>query len=322
MILERLVQSVYRNELYKRKDNPLGIFHFGPQDFPGLKTQSYIFSSKQGQVLTGYFYYYENPIADRLLVFDHGMGNGHRAYMREIEILAKAGFLVFSYDHTGCMESGGEGTNGLAQSLSDLDDCLNALRYHNLSADRSVSVIGHSWGGFSTMNICALHPEITHIVSMCGFLSVEQMINQIFRGFLKGYRNSMLQLERSTNPNYAGFHAADSLENTDAKVLLIYCDNDPTVKKRFHYTVLRKALAGKDNIQFLLLHGKEHNPTYTLDAVKYKKEFFTKLQQQQKKDPLRTNQQKQDFMSQFDWYRMTAQDETVWTAILDALKAE
>ena len=119
----KLMEKLYRNNLFIRNDNANGIFYFSASDFDGLQSHGYSFSSSMGHGLKGCFYHYENPAADRLVVFDHGMGNGHRAYMREIERLAKAGFLVFSYDHTGCMESGGESTNGFAQSLKDLNDC-------------------------------------------------------------------------------------------------------------------------------------------------------------------------------------------------------
>lgn len=322
MILETQVQGVYRSQLFCRKDNSSGIFHFSPEDFPGLQTHPYPFSSRHGKVLKGYFYHYDSPIPGRVLVFDHGMGNGHRAYMREIDLLAKAGFLVFSYDHTGCMESGGEGTNGLAQSLSDLDACISVLKNEKALNGRTFSVIGHSWGGFSTMNICALHPDITHVVSLCGFISVEQMINQNFSGFLKKYRDSIYAMERSANPAYVDFRAEESLEKTNANVLLVYSDNDSMVHKKLHYTVLKKALAEKENIRFLLVRGKDHNPTYTADAVKYKNAFFAKMKKQQKNGFLQTAAQKQAFMARFDWNRMTAQDDTVWNVILDALKSE
>ena len=182
MLFEKAVEKMYRAALFVRNDNPSGIFYFSPADFPGLQAHPYTFPAKAGHPLKGYFYHYESPIPGRLVVFDHGLGNGHRAYMKEIEMLAKAGFLVFSYDHTGCMESGGDNTNGFSQSLSDLDDCMTALKAEPGLAGRTFSVMGHSWGGFSTMNISALHREITHVVSMSGFVSVERIINQNFAG--------------------------------------------------------------------------------------------------------------------------------------------
>ena len=241
MIFEKQIEAMYRKNLFTRQDNQGEIFYFAPGDFPGLMAHDYSFKSGAGHDLKGYFYHYSDPIPGRLVVFDHGMGNGHRAYMREIERLCRAGFLVFSYDHTGCMESGGESTNGFATSLSDLDECMKALKAEPALRDRKFSVMGHSWGGFSTMNIPALHPEITHVVSMSGFATVEMIVSQSFSGLLKPYRKTILDLERRSNPGYVDFDAAQSLAKTDAKVLLIYSDDDKIVHPNVHFDYLNSA---------------------------------------------------------------------------------
>ena len=321
MLFEKQIEAMYRNTLFVRQDNPKNIFYFSHEDFPGLHAHPYEFSAKAGHALKGFFYHYDNPIPGRLLVFDHGLGNGHRAYMREIETLAKAGFLVFTYDHTGCMSSGGDSTNGFSQSLSDLDACFNALKQEPALKGRSFCVMGHSWGGFSTMNIAALHPEITHVISMSGFVSVEKIIEQSISGILAPYRKSLLALEARTNPDYVNFNAAESLQNVSAKVLLIYSSNDSVVNKAMHYDTLQKALSGKANIRFLLVHGKDHSPNYTTDAVNYKNQFFAEFQKAAKKKQLETEAKQLAFMAKYDFHRMTAQDPRVWTIILDYLNS-
>ena len=315
-----LIEKLYRSNLYIRNDNPNGIFYFSAADFPGLEANEFDFKSQMGHDLKGYFYHYPNPIPGRLVVFDHGMGNGHRAYLREIEQLARAGFLVYSYDHTGCMRSGGESTNGFAQSLKDLDDCITTLKKEPALSDRSICVMGHSWGGFSTMNIAALHPEITHVVSMSGFVSVRLMLEQIMPGLLKGARKVLYELEKRSSPDYVDFDAVQTLRETKAKVLLIASSNDAVVKKACHFDILHEALAGQENICFFVTEGKGHNPSYTCDAVNYKDDFFAQFQKLVKKKKLETPAQQQAFMSAFDWKRMTEQDEAVWTAIITHLK--
>ena len=317
---KNLIEKLYRSNLFIRNDNPNGIFYFSAADFPGLQAQSYDFKSQMGHDLRGYFYYYENPIPGRLVVFDHGMGNGHRAYLREIECLAKAGFLVYSYDHTGCMRSGGENTNGFAQSLKDLDDCFKALKNEPALQDRTFSVMGHSWGGFSTMNIATLHPEITHVVAMSGFVSVKRILEQTFTGLMKGARKALYELETRSNPGYVEFDAVQSLQKTNAKVLLIDSDDDKVVHNSHHLDVLEHALSGRSNIRFLVTKNKGHNPSYTCDAVRYKDDFFAQFQRQVKKKKLETKQQQEAFMSAFDWWRMTEQDEAVWDVILKHLQ--
>ena len=317
-----LIEKLYRSNLFIRNDNPNGIFYFTAADFSGLQAEPYGFKSQMGHDLQGWFYFYPDPIPKRLVVFDHGMGNGHRAYLREIEMLAKAGFLVYSYDHTGCMASGGESTNGFAQSLKDLDDCITALKKEPALQGRTISVVGHSWGGFSTMNICALHPEITHVVSMSGFISVKRMLAQTFSGLLKGARKPLYELEKSVNGAYADFDAIESLGKTHAKVLLIASADDKVVQKAHHFDVLQRELAEHENIRFLLTEKKGHNPSYTCDAVVYKDDFFARFQKLVKQKKLETKEQQNAFMTSFDWMRMTEQDASVWDKILSHLKDE
>jgi len=321
MIFEKQILNVYRKNLFVRNDNADGIFYFSPEDFPGLQAHPYTFKARAGHDLKGYFYHYPDPIPGRVLVFDHGMGNGHRAYMREIETLAKAGLLVFSYDHTGCMTSGGESCNGFAQSLSDLDACMEALKAEKGLEGYSFSVMGHSWGGFSTMNITALHPEITHVVSMSGFVSVKRIVEQTFDGILKPYRKAILALERQVNDKYAAFDAVESLRGTDAKVLLIYSEDDPVVKKAAHYDPLFRELEGKEDIRFHLEQGKAHNPSYTSEAVRYKDGFFGELTKLRKRGSKVSPEERKAFMESYDWRRMTEQDEKVWDLIVSHLKA-
>ena len=315
-----LIEKQYRSNLFIRNDNPNGIFYFSAADFPGLQAKNYDFQSQDGYALKGWFYYYNNPIPSRLVVFDHGMGNGHRAYLREIERLAKAGFLVYSYDHTGCMASDGESTNGFAQSLKDLDACIAAIKQEPALQDRTISVMGHSWGGFSTMNIPALHPEITHVVSMSGFISVKRMLEQIMPGMLKGMREKLYELERSSNPDYVEYDALQTLSNTTANVLLIASSDDKVVQKNHHFDVLQRELGHRKNIRFYLTENKGHNPSYTCDAVHYKDDFFAQFQKLVKKKKLETKLQQEAFMSGFDWVRMTQQDENVWNQIITHLK--
>ena len=320
MLFEKQIEAMYRKNLYVRQDNAGEIFYFAPEDFPGLQAREYDFKSDAGHDLRGYFYFYGDPIPGRLVVFDHGMGNGHRAYMREIEQLCQGGFLVYSYDHTGCMRSGGQHCNGFATSLRDLDACITALEAEPALRDRTISVMGHSWGGFSTMNIAALHPKITHVVSMSGFASVEKIVGQNFSGLLKPYQKLIMDLERRSNPKYVDFDAAQSLENCDAKVLLIYADDDKIVHKNVHYDYLSSRLSGKKNVRFLVVTGKNHNPSYTTDAVKYKDDFFATYQKRLKK--LTDSPSRKAFMDRYDWRRMTQQDAQVWGAVIAHLKDE
>ena len=128
MIFEKKMLGVYKKNLLKRNDDTGIIFYYDYTDFDGLSAKPYTFVGNRGQQLRGNFYFYGEQRYDRLIVFEHGMGAGHRAYMREIETIARAGYTVISYDKTGCRESEGENIGSFAQSIADLDFCLRSLR--------------------------------------------------------------------------------------------------------------------------------------------------------------------------------------------------
>ena len=319
MLFEKQIIGMYKGMAYTRCDDTGSAFYFSAGDFPGLNCEAYAFTASAGHVLQGYIYNYADPIPGRLVVFDHGFGGGHRSYMKEIEKLCGHGFTVFAYDHTGCMESGGDSPNGMSQSLRDLNDCIATIKADERFAGLDISVVGHSWGGFSTLNIAALHPEISHIVAISGFVSVELLVNSYFGGMLKPYRKPIMALERQANPDFVDFNAVQSLSDSSVKALLIYSDNDKRCHKAVHYDALVAGLKDKKNIRFMLEGRKGHNPNYTADAVNYLEEYLSVLNRKVRKKELETAQQKADFIASFDWNRMTAQDEHVWEEIFRTL---
>lgn len=311
------VKKVYQSKVFPRADENGAVFYYSQEDFPGLQRQAYPFRSSKGHTLSGYLYFREGYRADRLIVFDHGIGSGHRGYLKEIDLLTEHGFRVFAYDHTGCMESGGETTGGLCHSLVDLDDALSALKRDEAFRPLDISVMGHSWGAFSTLNIAAFHPEISHLVAISGFRSFAAMIRQVIP--LKKTGERIYREEAALNPRYSSSDAVEALKNTSAKALILHSKDDPVVSYGKHFAAMREALSDRDTITFYSVDGKRHNPNYTRDAVAYKDAFFKAYRKALKKGKLTTDAEKDAFRNRFDWERMTAQDETVWKVIFDFL---
>ena len=321
MIFEKQVEEAFDKAVRVRCDDMGTAYYFSADDFSGLQKESYVFENQKGDRLQGYFYHYDSPKPYRIVVFDQGMGGGHRSYMKEIERLARDGYLVFSYDHTGCMESQGAHINGFAQSLADLHAALSVLEKDPNYSAYTFSVVGHSWGGYSTLNIAALHPEITHVVAISGFLSVDRMLRQTFGGIMKPYYQRMRDAEHNANPDFADYTAEKSLSEYRGKALVIHSADDRVVHSKDHFRVLKRALGDHENIRFLEVNGKGHNPNYTEDAVRYKDAYLAELKSEGKRGALATEDSKRAFVSKFDWNRMTAQDEAVWAEILSTLNA-
>lgn len=321
MIFEKKVLDIYRGMMFARYDDRGLAFYYSVSDFPGLMTEEYPIPSSEGHTLAGVLYSYPSPRAGRLLIFEHGIGGGHRSYMREIELLCRHGFLVLAYDHTGCMRSGGENTGGLCHSLCDLNDYIAAVSRDSRFGGFDISVVGHSHGGFSALNICAWQPQVSHIVALCGFVSLELMAKTTFPGLLCGYRRPIIELERARNPKFASANAAVSLPSSGAKILAIYSDNDKLCP-RPHFDALSEALDGRPRARVITVHGKGHNPNYTASAVAKLADYSAELSRLKKRHGCEmSDSDRAAFRARFDWAAMTEQDSAVWDVIFDTLDA-
>ena len=307
------VVNTYKSALLTRHDPDGAIFYFSHTDFEGIECEPFKFTGEREQRLQGYFYTKNVTRPNKLVIFEHGMGCGHRAYMREIVTLVEHGYTVFAYDHTGTLLSGGDHVGGFTQSLCDLDSAIKALKAAGRCDGKSIAVIGHSWGGFSTMNIGAFHKDITHLVAMSGFVSPNKIITDML-GKMKKYAPAVFKTEVDYFGGYAYADASLSLLQTDARALIIHSKDDPTVPYS-QFLELEEALEDVKRIEFLPLNGKRHNPNYTVDAVRYKDEFFAELTRFRKKNKNATKEQKETFAARWDWHRMTEQDTNFWAKV-------
>ncbi len=316
MFLKKRLEKIYRSTLFSRHDIEGSIFYFSEADFPGLRKKEYNFKNNKGELLRGWFFSYDGADTERIIVFDHGLSVGHRAYFREIETIAAAGYTVYSFDHTGCTNSEGEGIGGFVTSLSDLDFCIKSLKAD--FPDKKIAVVGHSRGGYSTLNIPAYHPDLTHIVAISGFSSVRDMQEQLIPSIAKKTRDLIFSIEEKESPDYVNASAIETLSKTSVKTMIIHSRDDGTVSIK-QYDKLHSALKDVPNVDFLLVNGKIHNPHYTADAVRYKDAFFKTYKKLKRKKLLETEKQQTEFKNSFDWHRMTAQDDEVWAEIFKHL---
>lgn len=315
----RQIEKTYGSVLFVRHDPDDRVYYFSQGDFPGLLSREYSFENKNGYLLRGQFYFYNDHRTDKLIVFDHGLAPWHKSYLREIEALCRHGYVVYTYDHTGCGDSEGEHIRGLCGSLSDLDDCLCQLESIEELSNMELMVVGHSRGGYSTLNISAFHPQIKKIVAMSGFLSLDVMLRQLLPGILSPLRKYVYQLEHKYNPEYVDCSAIDALLGSDTAALIVHSADDDTVSAKANFHKLKEALADRPNTEFLLLNDRSHNPTFKKEAVDYKNSFFKEFKKVKKRGSLITDEQKAAFIASYDWYKMTEQDFEVWNKIFDFL---
>ena len=311
---------IYKKAFINRYDDDKIIFYYSYKDFPGLKAQPIEFKTPQGYLIKGNIYSYENHDKEDLVIFCHGLGGGHRSYMREIELICSRGYEVLSYDNVGCWESEGENIRGLSEAVNDLVCCIDFLAGSYNLKDRKLHIIGHSWGGYAAGNILNFRRKnIKSVTVISGFASVDTIIFGGYGGKMKIFRNAILRFERKANPKYADCCSVEAFKDTKAKVLLIHSKDDPVCAIACGMDYVRPRV-NNPNVSYLEVEGKFHNPNYTADAVSYLQQSFGEYQNLLKKKKLRTYEEKKAFMDLRDFRRMTEQDPEVWSAIFNNME--
>lgn len=306
---------IYKKAFISRFDDDGIIFYYSYKDFPGLLARPIEFRTPQGYLVKGNIYSYENHDKEDLVVFCHGLGGGHRSYMREIELICQQGYEVLSYDNVGCWESEGENIRGLSEAINDLVCCMDFIAGTEGLKDRNLHVIGHSWGGYAAGNILQHRPaNIKSVTVISGFASVTTVIYGGYGGKLKIFKNGIIAFEKKANPQYADSCSVDSFKDTEAKVLIIHSKDDPVCAIECGLDYVRSRV-DNPNVSYLEVEGKFHNPNYTADAVAYMQQTFGEYQSLLKAKKLRTLEEKKAFMNLRDFRRMTEQDPEVWSAI-------
>ena len=316
MLFSKIIKKKF-DAVLGRYDGDPALHYESLSDFPELKSQPFDMEGDRNVVLKGAFYYLDTLQPEKLIVFDHGIGAGHLAYLKEIDYLARNGYTVYSYDHTGCVSTGGTGILGFAQGINDLDHVLTALQKDSRFASVPRKLMGHSWGGYACMNAAALHPEVTHVVSLAGFLSARSLVEQyIPKAFLK-YSGEVMDRERQINPDYADMDARESLLKSQTRLMHLQSRDDTKVKFELCCEPLSAALAGRPHTEFVAVDRKNHDPQRTEAAAAANAAMLRDLQKQRK--ALKTPEQLAAFRSTYDWDQITEQDSSIWQKIFDFL---
>ena len=321
MLFSKIIRKKFDAVLGRYNGDPA--YHYDTvSDFPDLRCQPFDIPGDRNVMLKGAFYYADQLEPEKLIVFDHGIGAGHEAYLNEIAYLVRSGYTVYSYDHTGCASTGGTGILGFAQGINDLDHVLTALqrdhRFHTVPR----KLIGHSWGGYACMNVSALHPEVTHVVSLAGFLSARSLVEQyIPKAFLR-YSEEVMERERQHNPDYADMDARESLLKSQTRLLHLQSRDDRKVKFDLSCQPLAEALAERPSTEFIVVDRKNHDPQRTEAAAAAGAAMLRELELKRKKHQLDSPDQQAAFRSAWDWNRITEQDPDVWDRILTFLAAD
>lgn len=245
-------------------------------EFDGLEREKYVFTSNEGQKITGYVYKKGDTEPKGLIVLAHGFGGGgHCSYMDVADYFASNGYNVFAYDATGNDESEGESVKGLPQGVIDLDYALNYIKADEQLSDLPLLLWGHSWGGYSVCSVSKLHPEIEGIISVAGFNSSLDMIENVGRGMAGDaidYAMPLFEdLEKDKFGDFATMNVLESLERATADVLIYHSADDDVIPIELSYDKYYEKFADNERFTFVRFEERGHNYIFnSAESLEYR----------------------------------------------------
>ena len=279
-----LAMGVYNDNFGKRFTSDEALT-WTIEDFDGLQRDRYTFASHQGQMLTGYKYYRDTTAPKGVVVLAHGFGGGgHSSYMDVANYFAANGYVVFAYDATGNDESEGEAVGGLPQGVIDLDYALRFVKSSPDFAGLPIMLWGHSWGGYSAVSVTKLPPDVKAVVIVAGFNESLDMLESEGRNIAGDAIDFVLpyfeEYETKTFGDYASLSVLDSLDATDARVLMIHSADDGMIPIEMSFDRYYEKFADNDRFTFVRYEDRGHNYVFYDESIRQYHEAFNEAGKQ------------------------------------------
>ena len=302
-----IIAKEYVKRFVCRYDKDIAIPYYSYLDFDGLHYEASSFLNSNNVEIHYFYYYYDNYREDKLVIFLHGIGPGHTAYLREIEYLARSGYKVLSLDYQGCGESKGDNLRSLNEPTRDVMDLLDYLKI-----DIPLVLVGHSLGGYTSLNVLLNREGIEKAVVISPFISIESLCLVFTRS--RFVTSHILDYEYHVDPKYYRDSLIEGLQSNSVPVMFIHSTDDPVVP----YELSTKVVESLNNpaYKFIITENKGHNPNYTLDALNYMNEVFDKYNKLIAKKKIKTEAEKIEYFKDTSIDKMTTQDEEIMGQII------
>lgn len=254
-------------------------------EFEGLNSKRYTFSSNDGQMLVGYEYFRELENTKGVVVIAHGLGGGgHNSYMGIADFFTLNGYVVFAYDATGNDESEGSSVKGMPQGLIDLDYAIQFIKQTPEFDDLPIVLFGHSWGGYSVGSVLNLHPDVKAVVMVAGFNKSMDIIEEEGRKIAGDGISALLPYislyEKIKFGKYASYNCISGFENTDAGVMIFHSTDDEMISQEKSFDVFYSIYKNNPRFNFVKYDDRGHDYVYySVKSREYKNEFNEKFEE-------------------------------------------
>lgn len=275
MLFKKKIDNAFKSMFgHRLSENQPGLYFFKWYELEGLKRDDFSFSNGFGETIRGGLYYTDSySYKDTLVIFSHGYGGGHISYIKEIYHIAKQGFKVLALDAAGCNESDGDGLRGFNQQSSDTFDLISYLKSNDEYKDLKLDLVGHSMGGYTSLNLLNYVDGIHKVVALAAPISFKHMEGPIVTSLISKEAN---RLENAVLPGWDKCNALDGAKKaSNTKILYIQSLDDAVVKWKHSGKVFSKVK--NPNFSTAFVNGAGHQTCFTKEAAINFKEYMEKM---------------------------------------------
>ena len=261
------------------------------EEFAGAYDSEPVEFQFQGATLRGYVYKADQPKG--FIVFRHGIGSDHSAYLALICAMVERGWTVFAYDAIGSGISDGDNVKGMAQSALDVSAAIEFVRSNGMIGDLPLALWGHSWGGYGVAAAMDIVPDVDACVSMSGYNSPVGVLMEFTErkmGLAGATQFPTMWLNNKlTFGADADRTALDGINKTDAPVLIIHGTDDKVVNYNGSAIIAQRDHITNEGVQYVDMDEPDRNGHntyfYTEQASKYLNEKTAELEELKERYP-------------------------------------
>lgn len=230
-----------------------------------VEARETFFYEYEDLTLAGYLYRCQTPQArNALVVLAPGFHAGSDDYLWQTKALLDRGWSVFSFDPSGSFESSGDSYVGFPQEILDLNATIEYIEANDRFGYQSLSLLGHSRGGYAAGCILNYGHDIDAVISVSGVNSAMDGIMGYSTeyigplaygnyGFLWAYQAMLFGAEMTD------LQAHEQIENSQVPVLVVHGAADEAFPPDEYSIYAHRQEITRPGVEYLLLEEPGQN---------------------------------------------------------------
>lgn len=304
--------ALYAHKLVfgKRINRNVNLKYFEPEDF-ALRVRHLPVVFDKTPLYAAVYTDRPEENCNAAVLFCHGMGAGHAAYMTEIARLASFGYAVVAYDSIGCGLSQGKNARGFYSNVQSAVATYIAMKADSFLKMLPVHIVGHSWGAYTALCLTTV-VGARSVVALSGFNTPSKMMADssapVMGGMLSALCRPMWWLINLFSFGVHGnANATKRIQKSNTPAFIAYGARDKTIRPENTPAHTAHGVF----INSVIYDNKGHNVYVTPHAQKLLEDLNAAFSPSR----FKSAEQRRAYFAKFDFVAATEEDEAVMNQI-------